>query len=50
MVSFLEWLGGQVFGQIVLELERWVVLRDVVEQVLQIGGANVQEIVWFDGA
>ena len=40
MVSFLEWLGGQV----VLELERWVVLLGVVEQVLQIGGANVQEV------
>ena len=35
----LEWLGWQV----VLELERRVVLRGVVEQVLQIGGANVQE-------
>ena len=30
-------------GQVILELERWAVLRGVVEQVLQIGGANVQE-------
>ena len=46
MCSFLEWLVGQV----VFELERRAVLLGVVEQVLQIGGANVQEIVWFDGA
>ena len=39
MCSFLKWLGGQV----VLELERRAVLCGVVEQVLQIGGANVQE-------
>ena len=46
MVSFLEWL----VGQIVLESKFRAVLCGVVEQVLQIGGANAQECVWFDGA
>ena len=38
-----EWVSGQVFGQIVLESKRRAVLCSVVEQVLQIGGANARE-------
>ena len=45
MVSFLEWLGWQI----VLEFERRAVLLGVVEQVLQIGGANVPESGWGQG-
>ena len=44
----LDGFGG-LNGQIVLKFKCRAVLRGVVEQVLQIGGANVQEGGWFDG-